>query len=519
MEEERWVPKHNPWLIAITVSMATFMEVLDSSVANVALPHIAGTFGASQDESTWVLTSYLVSNAVVLPVAAYMSTLIGRKRFYMTCVALFGLSSLLCGLAPTLPLLLFFRVVQGVGGGGLGPSEQSILADTFEPKKRSQAFALYGIAVVMAPTLGPTIGGWITDNFSWRWIFLINIPIVILSLYMTHRLVEDPPNIQREVKEARSGKFRLDYIGFSLLALTFGSLEVVLDKGQQDDWFGSNFITTFSIVFAVCLVAVIFYELRLARNNEKPILDLNLFSNRTFTVSVVMMFVLGAALYGVNTLLPQLLQNLMGYSAEQAGITLSSGGLATLICMPLVGYLAAKMDPRKLIAFGFFITALGLFYMSGINLQMNMGHAAEVRFFQSLGLGFLFVPISTMSYVGVSQDKSNDVSGMTNLARNIGGSCGTAFFTTVLARHQQLHQHVLVGHTTKGNLFFKNQLAKLTDLHGSHQALAQIYQRVQQQASLLSYLDIIMYFGIASLAMAPIAFLMKKNVGGKIVMH
>ena len=371
----------------------------------------------------------------------------------------------------------------------------------------------------MAPTLGPTIGGWITDNFSWRWIFLINIPIVILSLYMTHRLVEDPPNIQREVKEARSGKFRLDYIGFSLLALTFGSLEVVLDKGQQDDWFGSNFITTFSIVFAVCLVAVIFYELRLARNNEKPILDLNLFSNRTFTVSVVMMFVLGAALYGVNTLLPQLLQNLMGYSAEQAGITLSSGGLATLICMPLVGYLAAKMDPRKLIAFGFFITALGLFYMSGINLQMNMGHAAEVRFFQSLGLGFLFVPISTMSYVGVSQDKSNDVSGMTNLARNIGGSCGTAFFTTVLARHQQLHQHVLVGHTTKGNLFFNNQLAKLTDLHGSHQALAQIYQRVQQQASLLSYLDIIMYFGIASLAMAPIAFLMKKNVGGKIVMH
>lgn len=519
MDEERWVPKHNPWLIAITVSMATFMEVLDSSVANVALPHIAGTFGASQDESTWVLTSYLVSNAVVLPVAAYMSTLFGRKRFYMTCVALFGLSSLLCGLAPTLPLLLFFRVLQGVGGGGLGPSEQSILADTFEPKKRSQAFALYGIAVVMAPTLGPTIGGWITDNFSWRWIFFINIPIVILSLYMTHRLVEDPPNIQSEVKEARSGKFRLDYIGFSLLALTFGSLEVVLDKGQQDDWFGSNFITSFSIVFAVCFVAVIFYELRLARNNEKPILDLNLFSNRTFAVSVGMMFVLGAALYGVNTLLPQLLQNLMGYSAEQAGITLSSGGLATLLCMPLVGYLAAKMDPRKLIAFGFFITALGLFYMSGINLQMNMGHAAEVRFFQSLGLGFLFVPITTMSYVGVPQDKNNDVSGMTNLARNIGGSCGTAFFTTILARHQQVHQHALVGHTTKGNLFFNNQLAKLTGLHGSHQALAQIYQRMQQQASVLSYLDIIMYFAIACLAMAPIAFLMKKNIGGEVVMH
>ncbi len=519
MEAERWVPRHNPWLIAITVSMATFMEVLDSSVANVALPHIAGTFGASQDESTWVLTSYLVSNAVVLPVAAYMSTLIGRKRFYMTCVALFGLSSLLCGLAPTLPLLLFFRVLQGVGGGGLGPSEQSILADTFEPKKRSQAFALYGIAVVMAPTLGPTIGGWITDNFSWRWIFFINIPIVILSLYMTHRLVEDPPNIQKEVKEARSGKFRLDYIGFSLLALTFGSLEVVLDKGQQDDWFGSTFITTFFIIFAVCFVVVIFYELWMARNKQRPILDLSLFSNRTFAVSVGMMFILGAALYGVNTLLPQLLQNLMGYSAEQAGITLSSGGLATLLCMPLVGYLAAKVDPRKLIAIGFIATAAGLFYMSGIDLQMSMGYAAQVRFFQSLGLGFLFVPITTMSYVGVSQDKSNDVSGMTNLARNIGGSCGTAFFTTILVRHEQVHQHALVAHTAKGNLFFNNQMAKLTTLHGSHQALAQIYQRVQQQASLLPYLDIIMYFAIACLAMAPIAFLMKKNMSSEVVMH
>ena len=368
MNERPWVPKHNPWLIAITVSMATFMEVLDTSVANVSLPHIAGSFGASQDESTWVLTCYLISNAVVLPIAAYMSSLLGRKRFYMTCVLLFGLSSFLCGIAPSLPLLLLFRVLQGAGGGGLGPSEQAILADTFPPEKRGQAFALYGLAVVLAPTLGPTIGGWITDNFDWRWIFFINLPIVALSLFLTYHLVDDPPAIQQEVKQARSGNFRVDYLGFGLLALAFGSLEVVLDKGQQDDWFGSSFIVTFMGIFAVCLIAVILWELHLAKTKERPILDLNLFRNRTFSISVLLMFVLGSALYGINTLLPQLLQHLMGYSAEQAGLTLSTGGLATLLAMPIVGLAVGKMDPRKLIALGYAMTAGALLYMSGLNL-------------------------------------------------------------------------------------------------------------------------------------------------------
>jgi DHA2 family multidrug resistance protein len=520
LNERPWVPKHNPWLIAITVSMATFMEVLDTSVANVSLPHIAGSFGASQDESTWVLTCYLISNAVVLPIAAYMSTLLGRKRFYMTCVLLFGLSSFLCGIAPTLPLLLFFRVLQGAGGGGLGPSEQAILADTFPPEKRGQAFALYGLAVVLAPTLGPTIGGWITDNFDWRWIFFINLPIVALSLFLTYHLVEDPPAIQQEVKQARSGNFRVDYLGFGLLALAFGSLEVVLDKGQQDDWFGSSFIVTFMVIFAVCLIAVIFWELHLAKTKERPILDLNLFRNRTFGISVLLMFVLGSALYGINTLLPQLLQRLMGYSAEQAGLTLSTGGLATLLAMPIVGLAVGKMDPRKLIALGYIMTAGALFYMSGLNLQMSMGYAAELRFFQCLGLGLMFVPISTMSYVGVPGSKNNDVAGMTNLARNVGGSCGTALFTTMLLRHGQTHQDVLVRHTVQSNLFFRNQLNTLTQQHGSHQALAQIYQRVQLQASLLSYLDIISFFAFACLCMAPIAFLMKKAPkGGEVVMH
>jgi DHA2 family multidrug resistance protein len=520
IDPQPWVPKHNPWLIAITVSLATFMEVLDTSVANVALPHIAGSFGASQDESTWVLTSYLVSNAVILPIAAYLSTLLGRKRFYMICVALFGISSLLCGLAPTLPLLLFFRVLQGLGGGGLGPSEQSILADTFAPAKRGQAFALYGLAIVMAPTLGPTIGGWITDNFDWRWIFFINLPIVALSLYLTNRLVEDTPTIEREVKESRRGKFRVDYIGFSLLALTFGCLEVVLDKGQEDDWFGSTFIVSFLTISVVSFISVIFWELSMARKQQRPILDLTLFKNRTFALSVGMMFVLGATLYGVNTLLPQLLQNLMHYTAEQSGLTLGAGGLATLLCMPLVGFLVGKFDPRKLIALGFILTAGGMLYMSGLDLQMSMGDAARLRFVQSLGFGFLFIPISTMSYVGVSADKNNDVAGMTNLARNIGGSCGTAIFTTLLVRHEQLHQNVLVRHTVRGNVFFNNQLSQLTQLHGAHQALVQIYQRVQQQASLLAYLDVISFFAVACAIMIPVAFLMKRApASGEVVMH
>ncbi len=529
MSEQRWVPKHNPWLIAVTVSLATFMEVLDTSVANVALPHIGGSLGASQEEATWVLTSYLVSNAVVLPVASYLSVLIGRKQFYMSCVALFGISSLMCGLAPSLPLLLFFRVLQGIGGGGLGPSEQSILADTFPPEKRGGAFALYGFAVVTAPTLGPTLGGWITDSFSWRWIFFINLPVVVLSLFLTHRLVEDPPALQKEVREARRGKFNLDYVGFGLLALAFGTLEVVLDKGQEDDWFGSSFITTFIVICAISMVAVILWELWLVRKKQRPILDLGLFTNRTFAVSFSMMFVLGAALYGINTLLPQLLQNLMGYSAEQSGIALSSGGLATLLCMPLVGLLVSKIDPRKLIAFGFLVTAMGLWYMSGLNLQMNMGYAAELRFIQCLGLGFLFVPINTMAYVGVPAEKNNDVAGMTNLARNVGGSCGTAFFTTTLARHQQVHQRYLGVHAALGNVFYterfnallQKQLANgLSMAEANKHALAQIYQTVQQQASLLSYLDIIWIFAIACMGMVPVAFLMKKYTGGgEVAMH
>ncbi len=523
MQEEIYKPKHNPWVIAVTVTLATIMEVLDTSIANVALPHIAGSLGVSPDESTWVLTSYLVANAIVLPIGAYIGSIVGRKKFYMTCVAIFGLSSLLCGLAPSLPLLLLFRVIQGFGGGGLQPSEQSILVDTFPPAKRGQAFAVYGLAVITAPIVGPTLGGWITDNYNWRWIFFINIPVAILSLFLTHRLVEDTPKIKREVEEAKRGGFRLDLIGFGLIALTFGSLEVVLDKGQEEDWFGSNFIVAFTMLAVIGLIVLIVWELREAGGKNRPILDLNLFTSRNFCVSFLMMFVLGFTLYATTVLLPQLLQSLMGYTAELSGYAMSSGGLATIICMPIVGILIAKMDGRYLIMLGFTAIALALFYMTSLDLQMSFAYAAKLRFLQSIGLAFLFVPINALIYVGVPPGKNNDVSGLSNLARNIGGSAGTSFFTTMLARHQQVHQQYLVQHVRASSPAYLQQAGALTrHLLSSTAAVADaqtkamliIYRSLQAQASVLSYIDILQYLSIICGCMIPLVLLMKRPPKG-----
>jgi len=520
---ETYTPKHNPWVIAVTVTLATIMEVLDTSIANVALPHIAGSLGASQDESTWVITSYLVANAIILPVGAYLGSIIGRKTFYMCCVAIFGVSSLLCGLAPSLPLLLLFRIVQGLGGGGLQPSEQSILADTFPPEKRGQAFAVYGLAVITAPIVGPTLGGWITDNYDWRWIFLINIPIAILSLFLTHRLVEDTPQIKRDVERARQNGFSLDTIGFGLVALTFGSLEVVLDKGQEDDWFSSHFIVLFTACAVIGLIALIAWELREKKVGRRPILDLELFASRNFVVSFLMMFVLGFTLYATTVLLPQLLQSLMGYTAELSGMAMSTGGLATILCMPLVGILISKMDGRYLIMFGFASIATALFYMTTIDLQISFAYAAKLRFLQSIGLAFLFVPINTLIYVGIPQGKNNDVSGLSNLARNIGGSAGTSFFTTVLARHQQIHQQYLVQHVFSSSSAFQQQSGRLTsnllsqfasrnDAYAG--AFLRLYQQMLAQASVLSYLDVLRSLSLFCACMVPLVLLMKKPPAG-----
>jgi MFS transporter, DHA2 family, multidrug resistance protein len=520
LPHQPWRPKINPWIVAMTVTLATFMEVLDSSIANVALPHIAGGLGATQDEATWVLTAYLVANAIILPAGAYMTTFIGRKKFYMICVALFGISSAMCGFAPSLGLLVFFRILQGVGGGGLAPSEQAILADTFPPAKRGQAFAMYGLAVVCAPAIGPTLGGWITDNYDWRWIFFLNVPICILSLFLTSRIVEDPPWVEKQVKESQKGGIKLDFMGFGLLALTFGSLEFILDKGQEDDWFSSHLITFCVVTVAVAFCATIWWEMRQLRIGHRPILNLTLFKRPNFSISFILMFVLGFSLYGTTILIPQFVQTLLGYTAELAGLVLSPAGLMMMCMMPVVGILVGKVDPRKLIAYGFLMLTISLITMHTMNLDITYGRLVFLRCFQASGLAFLFIPINTIAYIGVKQSENNDVSGLTNLARNIGGSCGTAFIATMLTRRSAAHESNMVRNLTNGNQSFVNQVAKLKPYFGghsspgtpplmgpgSHAAQAWIYSQLHRQASMLAYLDIIQYLTVFCACMLPLLF-------------
>jgi len=517
-----WKPRINPWIVAMTVTLATFMEVLDTSIANVALPHIAGGLGATQDEATWVLTAYLVANAVILPAGAYMTTFIGRKKFYMICVMLFGISSALCGLAPSLPLLVFFRILQGMGGGGLAPSEQAILADTFPPEKRGQAFAMYGLAVVVAPAIGPTLGGWITDNYDWRWIFFLNVPICLLSLFLTSRIVEDPPWVGDQVKEAQKGGIRLDLFGFALLGLTFGSLEFVLDKGQEDDWFASKLITFFIVTMVVAFIAMIWWELKMLREGHRPIINLTLFKRRNFAISFALMFVLGFSLYGTTILIPQFVQTLLGYTAELAGMVLSPAGFMMMAMMPVVGILSSKVDPRKLIGYGFTMLTLALIMMHTMDLNISYGRLVFLRIIQASGLAFLFIPINMISYIGVKQSENNDVSGLTNLARNVGGSCGTAFVATMLTRLTATHETHMIRNLTPGNPAFVDQIKRLKESFGGHgggnpmvgqgvhTAQAYIYNQMHRQAGMLAYLDIIQFMAIFCACMLPLLFFIPK---------
>jgi DHA2 family multidrug resistance protein len=524
-----WRPRINPWIVAMTVTLATFMEVLDSSIANVALPHIAGGLGATQDEATWVLTAYLVANAVILPAGAYMTTFIGRKKFYMICVALFGISSALCGLAPTLPILVFCRILQGIGGGGLAPSEQAILADTFPPEKRGQAFAMYGLAVVCAPAIGPTLGGYITDNFDWRWIFYLNVPICLLSLYLTSRIVEDPPYVKEEVKKNQKGGVKLDLLGFGLVALTFGSLEFVLDKGQEDDWLASHLIAFFICAMVVAFVLLLWWELKQLREGKKPLLNLTLFYRRQFAISFVLMFVLGFALYGTTILIPQFVQTLLGYTAELAGLVLSPAGFMMMCMMPVVGVLSGKVDPRKLIGYGFVMLTLSLMWMANLSLQLSYGQLVFMRCFQASGLAFLFIPINTIAYIGVKQSENNDVSGLTNLARNIGASCGTAFVATMLTRRTAAHENSMVRGLVPGVKGFDRNVERMAGAYKAgngagvhngpyggaswnaiHHAQGAIYNQLHAQAATLAYVDIIRDLTIFCACMLPLLFFIPK---------
>jgi DHA2 family multidrug resistance protein len=515
-----WRPVINPWIIAITVTLATFMEVLDTSIANVALPHIAGSLSAGQDESTWVLTSYLVSNAIVLPLSGWLSSIMGRKNFYMSCVALFTVSSFLCGLAPNLATLIIFRVLQGAGGGGLQPSEQAILADTFPPAKRGMAFAVYGIAVVTAPAIGPTLGGWITDNFTWRWIFFINIPVGIISLLLTSRLIQDPPYLRRR----KLSETKIYYVGLGFVALGLGALQIVLDKGQRDDWFESHFILILSLIAAASLIFVIVWEWR----HKDPIIDLHLFKDRTFAVSNLLMFMLGFALLGSTLLLPLFMQTLLGYTAEEAGLALMPGGFTIIVLLPFVGFLLSRYSPRWLLFFGLIVLSGSLFHMAGFDLQMDFRTAAVARMFQAAGMAFLFVPINTAAYAFLPRDKNNAASGLMNLARNIGGSVGISLVTTMLDRRSQVHLNDLSRNLSSGNPALRSMIAgasRAMQAHGSSAALAtrQAYALVegtlQRQATMLAYIDDFRFLAVAILLMVPLVFLMKKGKPGAMVVH
>ena len=513
---EPWHPKANIWVIGVVVALAAFMEVLDTSIANVALPYMAGNLGASNDESTWVLTSYLVSNAIVLPISGWFATVIGRKRFFMICLVIFTVSSLLCGIAPSLGAIILFRIIQGAGGGGLQPMAQAILADTFPPRQRGIAFALYGITTIVAPTVGPTLGGWITDNYTWRWIFFINLPVGIIALLLVYRLIEDPP----WVKRAKGAGVRIDYIGVSLLILGVGALQVMLDKGQEDDWFGSHFILVLAIIAGVSLVALAIWEWFY----KAPIIEVRLFRNLNFLGANAMMFILGIMLFSSLVMMPQFLQTLMGYTAESAGLVLSGGGLLLLFLMPVVGTLASKVQARYLIAFGWLMLSLSMYYTTQhLDLDISFWSASILRIVQVFGLGFLFVPINLISYVGMPTEKSNSIAGLVNFMRNIGSSIGTSMVTTLIARREQFHQVYLAAHTTLGKPTFtlaakalavRLAASGLEVTRASSQAYGRIYGALIGQATTLAYIDTFWILAVGAAIMCMVSFALRRNEPG-----
>ncbi|HXY07437.1 MAG TPA: DHA2 family efflux MFS transporter permease subunit [Terriglobales bacterium] len=505
------LPK-NPWLIAVSVMLATFMEVLDTSIAAVALPYIAGSLSATTDEATWVLTSYLVANAVVLPASSWFSLRFGRKRFLVTCIIIFTASSFLCGAAPSLAFILLARAVQGAGGGALQPLSLSILLESFPADKRGLAAAVFALGVVVAPVLGPTLGGWLTDTYSWRWAFYINIPVGIFAVFMILRYVEDPPYI----KEAKPGK--LDGIGLGLLAIWLGCLQIILDKGQEDDWFGATWIRWASLVLVVCLVAFLIRQFRL----DKPLVDLRVFQHRNFTLGCLLIGLFGAALYGLVTLLPLFYQELLGYTALAAGWAVSPRGIGAILAMPIIGVLTAKLDNRWLIMSGFLLFAISSLRFGQATLEISEWSFLWAIILSGFGSGCVFVPLSTMTVSGLKNEEIGNASGLYNLLRNIGGSIGIAVVNTMIARRQQLHRTELVHSITPGSVtvvgrlhalqhFFQAQGASPSLAFDRAQGLIEVM--VNRQSLLWSYVDDFRYMALLCFACIPIALCMKKTVG------
>ena len=512
----RWKPGVNPWLIAATVALAAFMEVLDTSIANVALPHIAGDLGASTDQGTWVLTSYLVSNAIILPVGAWASSVIGRKNFFLLCITIFTAASFLCGIAPPLPILLISRVLQGVGGGGLQPMAQAIMADSFEEKKRGQAFALYGLVAVLAPSLGPTIGGWITDNYSWRWIFYINLPVGILAFFLVSRLVQDPPWIKAD----RANLRKLDYIGLGLLTVAMGGMQIMLDKGEENDWFASNFIRISCLLFVAGMTGLIWWQWW-AKN---PIMNLRLFKYKNFAICCFLMILVGGVLNAATVLEPQFLQQLMGYTATRAGEALAGGGVALLVVMPLAGIATGRFPARNMAAFGFACFAGAFYYTSThFTLTMTFGFASWLRILQMFAIPFAFIAITTAAYVGLPKEASNQVSGIINFVRNVGGSIFIAVTGAIVTNRSLFHQARLQESMQPGNPAFVNQVNALTSYFGGsgkgpgpgRMARAAIYQQLNQQAAAQAYQDIYRLLSWMAIGMVACAFILTKNKPGQ----
>lgn len=503
-EPKVWVPSFNPWLIASAVMLATFMEVLDTSVANVALPHIAGNLSASTEEATWVLTSYLIANAIILPATGWLTTVFGRKKFLIVCIIIFTVASALCGAATNLNMLIIARILQGAGGGALQPIAQSVLLESFPPIKRGAAMAVYGLGVVVAPIIGPTLGGWITDNYSWRWIFYINLPIGIAAAFMANAFVEDPPYLRNQ----KPG--RIDYIGFSLMAIGLATLELTLDLGQQRDWFSSPTIIFTAVTAVIMLVSFVVWELYV----DEPIVNLRVFANRNFAVGSILIAGVGVVLYGSTALLPLFLQTLLGYPAVQSGLAVSPRGFGSVISMLIVGRLIGKIDGRYLIAFGFLVLAYSTNIFTNITLEIAQTNIIIPMIISGFAMGFVFVPLTTMSMGTLSNEQISNASGIYNLMRNTGGSIGIAAMTTLLTRGGQIHQDALSGSLNQYSIAFQNAVQQIQSSLGPgstvQQAYGVLYGTLLQQASLLSYIDNFRLLAFICLICAPSAFLFKR---------
>lgn len=495
---------NSPWLVAVIVSVATFMEVLDTTIANVSLRHIAGSLAAGEDESTYILTSYLVANAIVLPISGWLANVVGRKRFYMICVALFTVSSVACGFATSLPMMIIFRVFQGIGGGGLAPVEQSIFADSFTPNKRAIAFALYGFTVVTAPAIGPVLGGWLTDNYSWHWVFFINLPVGLLSLVLTCFFVYDSPLVKEERRKLIEKGLKVDYVGFILVAVGFGTLQVVLDRFERDDGFSSPFITTFATISALSLTSLIVWELI----TPQPVVNLRLFKSRAFAISNIVMFFFGFIIIATTQLTPQMTQELFGYDATSAGLTLGLGGIISLAVMPIAGVVTGKLiQPRWLVGIALVGTAYSMYYDADFDLSATFASFSVARAVQVVWLPFLFIPLSAVQFIGVPADKNNDASAIINLMRNLGGSVGVAVATTELAWRNQFHHERLAEHITPF-VGFK-----------AGPGLQAISKIVVQQAAILSYLDVYWILALTAITIAPLALFLPKMPKGAAMGH